>query len=57
MLKNILELGKPLSKKQQKEVNGGVIVFDCSGLPDGTLCWHLECPSNVATCLNGFCGY
>ncbi len=56
MLDNIKNLGSPLTKKQQKEVSGG-IVFDCSGQPNGTPCWHIDCPPGGAFCLNGFCGY
>lgn len=56
MLKNIIELGNPLDKKQQKEVNGG-IVFSCAGVPNGTACWHFSCPPGGAWCLNGYCGY
>lgn len=35
-MKNLLNLGKVLSKAQQKEINGGGYGFCCERCPDGS---------------------
>ena len=51
-LKNVQGTSK-LSKKKQKAINGGYIVFVCEPHMDG---WQCAAPSgNLGTCMGGEC--
>lgn len=50
MKKSILNLGKAVSKKDQKEIIGGVLWYDALLIP-----CDQGCPPSMPSCLNGFC--